>query len=195
MKTATIIRLVVLAVLVARVYYWLSIVGGVLLGIGSIAVGASIQDKERALGANSQVVDAIGKTEWIKLITDLQIYSIVFGILWIISAIVAIVGLRKRKIWLLIQYAVYQIIAIQVYVAFAGMLDGKIYKALPQDNPDRNWVYSRSFLYSFIGTVISGLICTATGILYQDFKTQNGVIVELEKNETQSNTASPNNYS
>jgi len=184
-----------LLVLVARVYYWLSIVGGVLLGIGSIAVGASIQDKERAIGANSQVVDAIGKTEWINLITVLQIGSIVFGILWIISAIVAIVGLRKRKIWLLIQYAVYQIIASVAYFAFAANLASKIYNALSSADRDRYSAgLSGSSFGSFIGSIISGVILTtlATGILYQDFKTQNGVNVELEKNETQSNTATAN---
>ncbi len=184
-----------LLVLVARVYYWLSIVGGILLGIVSFAVGASIQDKERAIGANSQVVDAIGKTEWINLITVLQIGSIVFGILWIISAIVAIVGLRKRKIWLLIQYAVYQIIASVAYFAFAANLASKIYNALSLADRDRYSAgLSGSSLGSFIGSVISGVILTtlATGILYQDFKTQKGVNVELEKNETHSNTATAN---
>ena len=178
-------RLGRLLVLIARVYYWISIVFGIIGGIALVAVGALLT------GVLETGIKGVDEAEWLSLINVLKTGSIVLGVLYIISSIGAIMGLRRQNIWLLLQFAVYEFIAAACCVAYVLIFVGKVEEAMRRD--DKNWNfynYSGSFYFGFgVGPIL--LIC-ATLILYQDFNRQKKL--QREQSTANSKSESPLGY-
>ncbi len=177
-----------LLVLVARVYYWISIVFGIIGGIALVAVGALLVKHE---------VRGVHEVEWLNLLDVLQTGSIVLGILYIISSIGAIMGLRRRNIWLLLQFVVYDFIAAACCVAYVIVFTRKLEEEMRRD--DKTWkAYLSFYNYGSYNGVYYGyiifpilLICS-TLILYQDFNRQKKL--QREQSAANSKTESPLGY-
>jgi hypothetical protein len=178
-----------LLVLVARVYYWISIVVGIICGIALVAVGGFVW-----ASALDNGIKGLDETEWLSLINVLKTGSIVLGILYIISSIGAIMGLRRRNIWLLLQFVIYEFIAAACCVAYVLIFVGKVEEAMKRNNKNSDTYYfynwRGSFYFGFgIGPV---LIILATLILYQDFNRQKKL--QREQSAANSKSESPLGY-
>jgi hypothetical protein len=181
-------RLERLLVLVARVYYWISIVVGIIGGIALVAVGALLAS------ALDNGIKGVDETEWLSLINVLKTGSIVLGILYIISSIGAARGLRRQNIWLLLQFVIYEFIAAACCVAYVLIFVGKVDEAMKRNNQNSDayffYNYSGSFYFGFgVGPV---LLILATLILYQDFNRQKKL--QREQSTANSKTESPLGY-
>ena len=155
---------------VSRIYIWIIAVLGVLGGLLSIGLGAMVNNSFYALENQFKSLEDSKKDLLKQIVSSTMAFLIALGVVGLVSSIGAIIGLRKRVAWLLIQFPVAGLISGIASIVFGVVYLQKLVGTLVGTDAPASY---NDWIYTACGGALWILSAVATVITVKDFKRQN----------------------